>query len=110
MHTANTSDSFDPPEFVHALRETMYNINVSLMLVSPSDLQLFVLLHFRSKYHKGNLSSLFITILTLKKIGLLPRTLIFSRDRVFLCVEDYSKWPMMSSNTSVSNYGTQFEV
>jgi len=77
----------DPPEVVHTLRETLYNVNVSLML-PQADLQLYVMLHYRSKSHKGTIS----------------RSLIFSRERLFLCTEDYSKWP-----SSTGGVGAQFE-
>jgi len=80
-------DALDPPELNQTLLETLYNLKVSLML-SASDVQLYVMLHFRSKFHKG----------------LIPRSLIFSRERLYLCSEDYSKWPLPAGNG-----GTQFE-
>lgn len=47
-----SSDTFDPPEVIHALRDSLYNINVCLM-VPALDVQLYAMVHYKSKFHKG---------------------------------------------------------
>jgi len=74
-------DTFDPPELSHTLRDTLYNINVCMM-VQAHDVQLYVMLHYKSKFHKG----------------LQPRSLILSSERAYLCQEDYTRWPTVGGN------------
>lgn len=97
-------DTFDPPELLHTLKETLYNLNVCLM-VPAQDVQLYVMLHYKSKYHKGMLLRPYQVVLIFE-LGSIPRSLVFSRDRLYLCTENYAKWPSCTGAVGTA----QFEV
>jgi len=94
-------DIFDPPEQVHANRETIKNIG-AIVGRKKIEIESYILI-FQKKKAAFTISGLF------ENFSVIPRTLVLTEEFLLLCDEDYSRWPSSTINKSKPNT-TQFTV